>query len=160
MAHSLMFGGAEGRDERARGDARRGTSRSRRSSSWRKQDAAAAGTTVEVVTRPEDAVRGAHVVYTDVFASMGQEAEAQVRLKAFAGYQVTPELMETADKEAIFMHCLPCHRGEEVAAAVADGARVRDLRRGGEPPARAEGDHADADDEPALSFGAAGGRRR
>jgi ornithine carbamoyltransferase len=52
---------------------------------------------------------------------MGQEGEAAARLKAFAGYQVTPELMETADKEAIFMHCLPCHRGEEVAAEVADG---------------------------------------
>jgi ornithine carbamoyltransferase len=85
------------------------------------QDAAAAGTTVEILAKPEDAIRGAHVVYTDVFASMGQEAEAEVRRKAFAGYQVTPELMETADKEAVFMHCLPCHRGEEVAAAVADG---------------------------------------
>jgi ornithine carbamoyltransferase len=85
------------------------------------QDAAAAGTAIEILARPEDAVRGAHVVYTDVFASMGQEAEAAARLKAFAGYQVTPALMETADKEAIFMHCLPCHRGEEVAAAVADG---------------------------------------
>ena len=86
-----------------------------------KQDARAAGTAIEVVTRPEEAVRGAHVVYTDVFASMGQEAEAQVRLKAFAGYQVTPELMETADKDAVFMHCLPCHRGDEVLADVADG---------------------------------------
>ncbi|HUK12274.1 MAG TPA: ornithine carbamoyltransferase [Thermoanaerobaculaceae bacterium] len=86
-----------------------------------KRDAAAAGTTIEIVSRPEDAVRGAHVVYTDVFASMGQEAEAKVRLAAFAGYQVTPALMETADKDAIFMHCLPCHRGEEVHADVADG---------------------------------------
>jgi ornithine carbamoyltransferase len=85
------------------------------------QDAAAAGTAIEVMARPEDAVRGAHVVYTDVFASMGQEAEAEVRAKAFVGYQVTPELMETADNDAVFMHCLPCHRGEEVAAAVADG---------------------------------------
>jgi len=86
-----------------------------------RQDVAAAGTTLEVVSRPEDAVRGAHVVYTDVFASMGQEAEAEVRRKAFAGYQVTPAVMETADKDAIFMHCLPCHRGEEVHADVADG---------------------------------------
>jgi ornithine carbamoyltransferase len=84
-------------------------------------DAAAAGTTVEVVTAPQDAVKGAHVVYTDVFASMGQEAEAAVRLKAFAGYQVSPELMSAADKDAIFMHCLPCHRGEEVHADVVDG---------------------------------------
>jgi ornithine carbamoyltransferase len=85
------------------------------------QDAGAAGTTIEVLARPEDAIRGAHVIYTDVFASMGQEAEAEARLAAFAGYQVTPELMETADTDAVFMHCLPCHRGEEVAAAVADG---------------------------------------
>jgi ornithine carbamoyltransferase len=85
------------------------------------QDAAVAGTTIEVTTRPEIAIRGANVVYTDVFASMGQEEEAEVRLRAFTGYQVTPELMETADKDAIFMHCLPCHRGEEVHADVADG---------------------------------------
>jgi len=84
-------------------------------------DAKAAGTTIEVVTRAEDAVRGAHVVYTDVWASMGQEAEAQQRSKAFAGYQVTPELMDHADADAVFMHCLPAHRGEEVAAEVADG---------------------------------------
>jgi len=61
------------------------------------------------------------VVYTDVWASMGQEAEAQERLKAFTGFQVTPELMKLADPEAIFMHCLPAHRGEEVHAEVADG---------------------------------------
>ncbi len=52
---------------------------------------------------------------------MGQEAEAQARVKAFAGFQVTPALMELADQEAIFMHCLPAHRGEEVAAEVVDG---------------------------------------
>jgi len=52
---------------------------------------------------------------------MGQEAEAKLRLAAFQGYQVTPALMETADKDAIFMHCLPCHRGEEVHPDVADG---------------------------------------
>jgi ornithine carbamoyltransferase len=86
-----------------------------------KQDAGTAGTTIEVTAKPEEAVRGAHVVYTDVFASMGQEAEAEVRRTAFAGYQVTPQLMETADKDAVFMHCLPCHRGEEVDAEVADG---------------------------------------
>ena len=86
-----------------------------------KADAKAAGTTIEVLARPEEAIRGANAVYTDVWASMGQEAEAQARVKAFAGFQVTPALMELADKEAIFMHCLPAHRGEEVAAEVADG---------------------------------------
>ena len=84
-------------------------------------DAKAAGTTIELFTKPEEAVKGAHVVYTDVWASMGQEAEAEKRIKAFAGYQVTPELMALAEKGAIFMHCLPCHRGEEVSAAVVDG---------------------------------------
>ena len=88
-----------------------------------REDAAAAGTRIELFTDPIEAVRGAHVVYTDVWASMGQEAEAQSRAKAFAGYQVTEALMAAADKEAVFMHCLPCHRGEEVAAEVVDGAR-------------------------------------
>ena len=88
-----------------------------------RQDAAAAGTTIELFDRPEAAVRGAQVVYTDVWASMGQEAEAQARAKAFAGYEVTPELMASADPKAVFMHCLPCHRGEEVAADVVDGER-------------------------------------
>jgi ornithine carbamoyltransferase len=87
------------------------------------EDAAAAGTRLELFTDPVEAVRGAHVVYTDVWASMGQEAEAQARLKAFSGWQVTPELMAAADPEAVFMHCLPCHRGEEVAPEVVDGAR-------------------------------------
>lgn len=84
-------------------------------------DAAAAGTRIELFEKPEEAVAGAHVVYTDVWASMGQEAEAEQRKRHFAGFQVTPELMERAQKEALFMHCLPCHRGEEVHEAVADG---------------------------------------
>jgi ornithine carbamoyltransferase len=87
------------------------------------EDAAAAGTRLDLFSDPVEAVRGAHVVYTDVWASMGQEAEAQARLQAFAGWQVTPDLMAAADPEAVFMHCLPCHRGEEVAAEVVDGAR-------------------------------------
>jgi len=86
-----------------------------------RHDAKTAGTSIEFFTRPDEAVRGAHVVYTDVWASMGQEAEAQQRVKAFAGYEITPEIMALADKDAIFMHCLPCHRGEEVSAAVVDG---------------------------------------
>ena len=86
-----------------------------------RHDAKTAGTSIEFFTRPEEAVTGAHVVYTDVWASMGQEAEAQQRVKAFDGYQITPEIMALADKDAIFMHCLPCHRGEEVSAAVVDG---------------------------------------
>jgi ornithine carbamoyltransferase len=121
MCHSLMFGGPK-----AGMNVRVATPDGYRPKpeivELARRDAAAAGTTIEAISRPEDAIRGAHVVYTDVFASMGQEAETEVRRKAFAGYQVTPELMETADKDALFMHCLPCHRGEEVHADVADGS--------------------------------------
>ena len=70
---------------------------------------------------PEEAVEGADVVYTDVWASMGQEAEASARKEAFAGYTVDASLMSLARKDAIFMHDLPAHRGEEVAAEVIDG---------------------------------------
>ena len=70
---------------------------------------------------PRNAVRGATAVYTDVWASMGQESEAAARREAFADYQVTPELMSHAPAEAYFMHCLPAHRGEEVVDEVIDG---------------------------------------
>jgi ornithine carbamoyltransferase len=70
---------------------------------------------------PVDAVKEAHVVCTDVWASMGREAEADERRRAFAGFTVTSELMGRARPDAIFLHCLPAHRGEEVAADVIDG---------------------------------------
>ena len=70
---------------------------------------------------PAEAVRGASAVYTDVWTSMGQEAESQRRLKDFAGFQVDAQLMSLASPDAYFMHCLPAHRGEEVAAEVIDG---------------------------------------
>jgi ornithine carbamoyltransferase len=75
----------------------------------------------EVTNDPMVAVAGADVVYTDVWASMGQEAEHKQRLEIFQGYKVTPEMMAAARPEAVFMHCLPAHRGEEVDAAVIDG---------------------------------------
>jgi ornithine carbamoyltransferase len=74
-----------------------------------------------VTTNPKEAVKGADAVYTDVWTSMGQEAENEVRKKAFQGYGVTAELMSVAKKDAVFLHCLPAHRGEEVAAEVIDG---------------------------------------
>ncbi len=74
-----------------------------------------------VTTDPMAAVSGADVVYTDVWTSMGQEQEKQARLQAFAGFMVSPEMMAAAGPEAVFMHCLPAHRGEEVAAEVIDG---------------------------------------
>jgi ornithine carbamoyltransferase len=76
---------------------------------------------VRVVRDPAEAVDGADVVNTDVWASMGQEEEQAVREKAFAGYIVDAPLMKRAKSSAIFMHCLPAHRGEEVAAEVIDG---------------------------------------
>ena len=74
---------------------------------------------------PQEAVSGAQVVYTDVWASMGQESETQERKKKFAPYQVNVELMGLADEDAVFLHCLPAHRGEEVAAEVIDGPQSR-----------------------------------
>jgi ornithine carbamoyltransferase len=86
-------------------------------------DAAESGTKLLVTHSMNEAVSGAHVVYTDVWASMGQEADRERRLKDFAGWTVTNALMSLADREAVFMHCLPAHRGEEVAAEVCDGPR-------------------------------------
>jgi ornithine carbamoyltransferase len=74
---------------------------------------------------PQEAARGADVVTTDVWASMGQEAEQAVREKAFAGYIVDDALMGRANKGAIFLHCLPAHRGEEVAESVIEGPQSR-----------------------------------
>jgi ornithine carbamoyltransferase len=76
---------------------------------------------VTLVRDPREAVEGAHVVNTDVWASMGQEEEQKIREQAFAGYTVDGDLMSRADVDAIFLHCLPAHRGEEVTAEVIDG---------------------------------------
>jgi ornithine carbamoyltransferase len=76
---------------------------------------------VSLVRDPREAVEGADVVNTDVWASMGQEEEQEKRVRAFAGYTVDAKLMERAKQHAIFLHCLPAHRGEEVTAEVIDG---------------------------------------
>jgi ornithine carbamoyltransferase len=70
---------------------------------------------------PREAVAGANVVTTDVWASMGHEEEKQAREKAFTGFRVDSKLMSGAASDAIFLHCLPAHRGEEVSADVIDG---------------------------------------
>jgi ornithine carbamoyltransferase len=77
--------------------------------------------TVTFVTAPAEAVRGADVVYTDVWTSMGQEAESARRLQVFPPYQVNEELVAQANEDCIVMHCLPAHRGEEITDGVADG---------------------------------------
>ncbi|HMS03549.1 MAG TPA: ornithine carbamoyltransferase [Gemmatimonadaceae bacterium] len=84
-----------------------------------------AGADVQLVRDPREAVAGARVVTTDVWASMGQEEEQAAREAAFAAYQVDGALMARAAHDAIFLHCLPAHRGEEVAAEVIDGPQSR-----------------------------------
>ncbi len=83
--------------------------------------ATGAGAKIEVATDPEWAATDADVVTTDVWASMGQEEEAERRKKAFVGYTVDEELMTSAKEDAIFLHCLPAHRGEEVSEGVLEG---------------------------------------
>jgi ornithine carbamoyltransferase len=79
------------------------------------------GASIRIAATPEDAVRGADVVYTDVWTSMGQEDQRRERLQAFARYQVNEDLLSLAAPDAIFMHDLPAHRGEETVDAVIDG---------------------------------------
>lgn len=82
------------------------------------EDAKATGASIKLVTDPMEAVKGADIVVTDTWASMGQEEEHDARKKIFAPYQVNKELMAHADKRAIVMHCLPAYRGEEITEEV------------------------------------------
>ncbi|MFD0590685.1 ornithine carbamoyltransferase [Paenibacillus sp. GCM10027627] len=88
-----------------------------------KENAAATGSNVVITHDPKEAVADADIIYTDVWASMGQEAEQKEREVAFANYQVNDELVKYAKKDFQFMHCLPAHRGEEVSESVIDGAQ-------------------------------------
>ena len=85
------------------------------------QFAAESGSKLLATTDPLEAIDGADVVYTDAWASMGQEAEAAERRKVFPPYRIDEEILEHAKSDAIVMHCLPAHRGEEITNAVADG---------------------------------------
>jgi ornithine carbamoyltransferase len=82
-----------------------------------------------VTTHPDEAAKDADAVHTDVFTSMGFEAEADERHRAFEGFQVDDSVMSAATANAIFMHCLPAHRGEEVSASVMDGPQSRVFRQ-------------------------------
>lgn len=78
------------------------------------------GSKIEILDNPVDAVKDADIIYTDVWASMGQEKESDERKKKFASYQVNPGLVKNAKEDYLFMHCLPAHRGDEVVNEVAD----------------------------------------
>lgn len=119
VAHSLMFAGAQlgahvwvatppGYEPKA--DAIR----------WASERCRETGGTCTVTNNPHEAVLGADVVYTDVWASMGQEAEKEKRQRVFADFQINKKLFRRAQSDAIFLHCLPAHRGEEVTADVID----------------------------------------
>ena len=122
MAHSLIYGAArlgvhlavatpEGYEPNANVVA------------WAREHSGESGCRLEVLVDPVQAVSGADVVYTDVWASMGQEQESAIRRQMFQPYQVNEELFSHAGPRAIFMHCLPAHRGEEVTDAVIDSPR-------------------------------------
>jgi len=122
MAHSLMFGGPKvGMDVAIATPA--GYKPDQEVTAQAQEDAHAAGTKMIITTSMEEAVEGADVVETDVWASMGQEAETAKRQNDFAGWMVDERLMSRAKSDAIFMHCLPAHRGEEVSAGVIDSPR-------------------------------------
>jgi ornithine carbamoyltransferase len=90
-----------------------------------RRSAQASGARILTTTDPHAAVADADAVYTDVWASMGQEDEAAERAETFAPFQITPDLLAEADDDAIFLHCLPAHRGEEVAGEVMAGTASR-----------------------------------
>ena len=92
---------------------------------WERAAAAArrTGAKLEVTNDPIEAIRGAHIVYTDTWVSMGWEAEREERLRTFRPYQVNAKLLAHAHPDHLFMHCLPAHRGEEVTADIIDGPR-------------------------------------
>jgi ornithine carbamoyltransferase len=88
-----------------------------------KEDAALTGSIIEIVNDPVAAAEGADVLYSDVWASMGKENEQNIRKKAFAGYQINPTLLKRAKSDAIVMHCLPAHRGEEITDEVMESSQ-------------------------------------
>jgi ornithine carbamoyltransferase len=98
---------------------------------WAREHEVEPGIACRVTSVPEEAVHDADVVYTDTWISMGQEAEADVRRQAFGRFQVTESLLRCARTDAVFMHCLPAHRGEEVEASVIDSPRSIVFRQAG-----------------------------
>ncbi len=122
VAHSLMFAGAR-LGVTVAVVTPKGYEPAADAIAWTKEEGCKTGAKLVVTNDPDEGVRDADVIYTDVWASMGQEAEAEARRKVFMPYQVNARLFSKAKSDAVFMHCLPAHRGEEVAAEVIDSPR-------------------------------------
>lgn len=121
VAHSLMLGGALlGMNVRIA--CPQGYEPDPTVTSKTQSIAGESGSTIEIVHDSRGAASGAHVLYTDVWASMGQEEQAASKKTAFDGFQLNEELVALADPSVIVMHCLPAHRGEEISAAAIDGS--------------------------------------
>jgi len=122
VAHSLMFAGAR-LGVHVAVVTPKGYEPAEDAVRWTREEGRKTGATLLVTSDPAEGVHGADVVYTDVWASMGQEAEAEARRKIFMPCQVNGSLFSKAKPDAIFMHCLPAHRGEEVTSEVIDSPR-------------------------------------
>lgn len=120
MAHSLMFGGAKvGMDIVICSPS--GFEPDPDITRLSRLDATKTGASITIQDNPQEAVKDADIIYTDVWASMGQEEEHEERLKSFSDYQVNRSLLESARDDVLVMHCLPAHRGEEITDVVIDG---------------------------------------
>ena len=122
MAHSIMFGGAK-MGMHVVICSPSGFEPDPEITRLSRLDATKTGASINILDNPVEAVRTADVIYTDVWASMGQESEHEERLKSFSEYQVNDSLLENAKEDVLVMHCLPAHRGEEITDEVIDGPR-------------------------------------
>ncbi len=139
VAHSLLLTAATLGSQHSHRDARRATSADAQIVADARDIARQTGAVIEILNDPKQAVDGADAVYTDAWASMGHEHEEQERNQIFPPYQVNEKLVAGAAPHAVFMHCLPAHRGMEITDASHGLRSLRGLRSGGKPPARAEG---------------------